>query len=89
MLIQPTLERLHAMRLGGRAEALRRQLEDDLDLADRSAMLVESQWPWKESRALTRRLALARLKQKACLEDIDFRHARGIGKTYLTCALAP
>ena len=87
MLIQPTLERLHAMRLGGMAEAFRQQLEDpqmaDLAFADRFAMLVESQWLWKESRALTRRLALAKLKQQACLEDIDFRHARGLDKTRL------
>jgi len=87
MLIQPTLERLHAMRLGGMAEAFRQQLEDpqlaDVAFADRFAMLVESQWLWKESRALTRRLALARLKQKACLEDVDFRHARGLDKTRL------
>ena len=55
----------------------------DLAFADRFAMLVESQWLWKESRALTRRLALAKLKQKACLEDIDFRHARGLDKTRL------
>lgn len=85
MLIQPTLERLHAMRLSGMAEAFRQQLEDphmaDLAFADRFAMLVESQWLWKQSRATARRLALAKLKQQACLEDIDFRHARGLDKT--------
>ena len=82
MLMQPTLEQLYAMRLNGMAEALRRQLEDpaasDLAFEERFALLVESQWTWKESRALTRRLQLAKLKQQACLEDIDFRHPRGL-----------
>ncbi|MDE0487688.1 MAG: IS21-like element helper ATPase IstB [Gammaproteobacteria bacterium] len=82
MLMQPTLEQLYAMRLNGMAEAFRRQLEDpaasELAFEERFALLVESQWTWKESRALTRRLQLAKLKQQACLEDIDFRHPRGL-----------
>ena len=82
MLVQPTLEHLYAMRLNGMAEAFRRQLEDpgavELAFEERFALLVESQWTWKQSRALTRRLALAKLKQQACLEDIDFRHPRGL-----------
>ena len=82
MLMQPTLEQLYAMRLNGMAEAFRRQLEDpaasELAFEERFALLVESQWTWKASRALTRRLALAKLKQQACLEDIDFRHPRGL-----------
>jgi DNA replication protein DnaC len=82
--MQPTLEQLYGMRLNGMAEALRRQLEDpaasELAFEERFALLVESQWTWKESRALTRRLALAKLKQQACLEDIDFRHPRGLDR---------
>ena len=82
MLVQPTLEQLYAMRLNGMAEAFRRQLEDagasELSFEERFALLVESQWTWKQSRALTRRLALAKLKQPACVEDIDFRHPRGL-----------
>ncbi|MDE0260876.1 MAG: IS21-like element helper ATPase IstB [Bryobacterales bacterium] len=82
MLMQATLEQLYAMRLNGMAEAFRRQLEDpaasELAFEERFALLVESQWTWKESRALTRRLQLAKLKQQACLEDIDFRHPRGL-----------
>lgn len=82
MLMQPTLEQLYGMRLNGMADAFRRQLEDpaasELTFEERFALLVESQWTWKESRALTRRLALAKLKQQACLEDIDFRHPRGL-----------
>lgn len=88
MLIQPTLEHLYAMRLNGMAEAFRQQLEDasagELSFEERFALLVESQWTWKESRALTRRLALAKLKQPACLEEIDFRHPRGLDRGRFT-----
>lgn len=84
MLEQPMLEKLYAMRLNGMAEAYRRQQAQPeaagLGFGERFALLVESQWTWKESRALTRRLALARLKQPACLEDVDFRHPRGLDR---------
>lgn len=84
MLMQPTLEQLHKMRLHGMAEAFRRQLEDphaaELSFEDRFGMLVESQWVWKESRALARRLSMAKLKVKAALEDVDFRHPRGLDR---------
>ena len=41
------------------------------------------QWIWKENRALTTRLQYARLKQTACLEDIDFRHPRGLKRAVI------
>ena len=82
MLVEPTLQRLYAMRMNGMAEAFRKQLEDpsagELSFEERFGMLVESQWVWKESRALTRRLQVAKLKQQACLEDVNYRHPRGL-----------
>ena len=35
---------------------------------------------WDNSRQLTNRLRRARLKHHACIEDIDFRHRRGLDK---------
>ncbi len=85
MLLQPTFDQLYGLRLNGMAEALKRQLEDpgaaELSFEERFSLLVESQWTWKESRSLTRRLALAKLKQQACMEDIDFRHPRGLQRS--------
>ena len=82
MLVEPTLQQLYKMRLNGMAEAFVQQMQDpameQLAFEDRFGMLVESQWTWKESRALTRRLSLARLKQQACMEDVNFRHPRGL-----------
>ena len=82
MLPEPTMEKLHAMKLNGMAEAWEEQRQQphssDLSFDDRLALLVERQWIWKENRALATRLQYAHLKQTACLEDIDFRHPRGL-----------
>ena len=82
MMIEPTLDQLYKMRLNGMAEAFRKQLEDpsagELSFDERFGLLVESQYVWKESRSLTRRLSLAKLKVQAAVEDIDYRHRRGL-----------
>ncbi len=82
MLPEQTMEKLYAMKLNGLADAWQEQRQQstshDLSFDDRLAMLVERQWIWKENRALATRLQFAGLKQSACLEDIDFRHPRGL-----------
>jgi len=85
MLNQPTLEKLHALRLVGMAEAFRAQAEQpdltQLSFEERFALLVDQQWNWKQNRALERRLAKAKLRHRACVEDIDFRSPRGLDRT--------
>ena len=82
MLPEQTMEKLHAMKLNGMADAWEEQRQQphssDLSFDERLALLVERQWIWKENRALATRLRYAHLKQTACLEDIDFRHPRGL-----------
>jgi DNA replication protein DnaC len=84
MLNQPTIEKLHAMKLFGMVEAFRTQLEsaqlNQLAFEERFAMLVDQQWLWKENRALTRRLQSARLKERGVIEDIDYPHPRGLDR---------
>jgi hypothetical protein len=43
--------------------------------------LVDQQWSWRENQALARRLKAAKLRGPACVEDIDYRTARGLDKT--------
>jgi len=61
VLNQPTLEKLHALRLHGMAEAFRAQSEQtgiaELSFEERFALLVDQQWTWRQNRALERRLA--------------------------------
>ena len=87
MLHEQTVTKLQGMKLFGMLEALeeqRRQARSaDLGFEDRLALLVERQWLWKESRSLTTRLRHARLKTQACVEDIDYRHHRGLQRSVL------
>ena len=75
MLYEPTIQKMQAMKLRGMVEALEEQRKTAevgaWSFEDRLALLVERQWLWKENRALATRLKYARLRQPACLEDID------------------
>lgn len=87
MLQQPTLQKLEAMRLHGMAQAWREQAADEqareLSFEDRLALLVDRQFTWRQNEALQARLRRAKLKANACVEDIDYRAARGLDKTLL------
>jgi DNA replication protein DnaC len=87
MLNQQTIEKLHTLRLHGMAEAFRAQPQQagvtELSFEERFALLVDQQWNWKQNRALARRLDKAKLRHRACVEDIDFRHPRGLDRTLL------
>ena len=87
MLNHQTMEKLLALRLEGMAQALeeqRRQADiSQLDFEERFALLVERQWLWRENRALAARLHYAQLKVAACLEDIDYRHPRGLKRAQI------
>ncbi len=92
MLTQPTMEKLHAMRLRGMAEAFREQQEDPqvqaLSFEERLGLLIDRQWNWRQNRALARRLKNARLEGNACVEDIDFRQARGLDRQLVRSLVA-
>ena len=87
MLHNQTLEKLHALKLHGMADAFREQLQspacDPLSFAERFGLLVDRQWDWKENARMQRYLRAARLKLPACIEDIDFRTPRGIDRDML------
>src|SRR5260370_1436804 len=84
MLNQQTIEKLHVMRMRGMADAFTQQQEDpqttQLSFEERFGLLVDQQWNWRQNRALQRRLRDGRLQGPACIEDIDFRAARGLDK---------
>ena len=84
MLIQHTLEKLHTLKLTGMAHALRTQLEQpntfDLAFEERLAMLIDQEILERDNRRLTRLLKGARLRVQACVEEIDYRHPRGLHK---------
>ena len=87
MLSTQTLDKLRALRLEGMAAALDEQRHQPdichLDFEERLALLVERQWLWKENRALAARLHAAQFKITATLEDIDYRHPRGLKRAQI------
>jgi len=82
MLNEQTQRKLQAMQLHGLAAAYAEQLQQprmaELSFDERLGLLVDRQWTWREDRALRTRLRQAHLRLPACVEDLDFRAARGL-----------
>jgi DNA replication protein DnaC len=87
MLVQPTIDTLRSLKLTGMAEAYARQLEQPeaqrLSFDERLALLIDREKNFRESRRQRRLLQLARLRQSACVEDIDYQHRRGLDRSFL------
>jgi len=87
MLNHPTLDKLQALRFVGMAQALSEQMTlpdiDDLSFEERLGLLIDRELTEREDRRLKTRLRQAKLKQNACIEDIDYRHARGLDKSLM------
>lgn len=85
MLTQQTLEKMNGMKLSAMAEALEQQLGSSeyaqLSFEERIGLLVDCEWTAREQRKLTRRLRAAKPRYKsASLEDVNFRHPRGLNR---------
>jgi DNA replication protein DnaC len=87
MLNHQTLDKLHALRLTGMVEAYRKQIEDTgmagLSFEERFGLLVDPHWTWRENQAMARRLKKSKLDAEPCVEDIDFRHPRGLDRSLM------
>lgn len=87
MLTHPTIENLKRLKLFGMVRALEEQKNMpgicEMDFFDRLGLMVDREIAEKETRMLKRRLNAAKLKQPACLEDIDYHHPRGLDKALM------
>ncbi len=89
MTNEETFQKLSDIRLHAFSRALREQLDNSdsyahLSFEDRVGILVDREWTEREARSLTRRLQLARLRDRAAaVEDIDFGHPRGLDRTLI------
>jgi DNA replication protein DnaC len=85
MMQQQTLEKLYSLRWFGLAEAWRKQMENSevasLSFDERFGLLVDQHWTWRENQNMTRRLKRSKLDAEPCVEDIDFRHPRGLDRS--------
>lgn len=85
MLNHPTLDKLQRLKFTGMATALAEQMKtpdiEELAFEERLGFLVDREITERENRRLSNRLRRARLKHNAALEDIDYRHPRGLEKS--------
>lgn len=87
MLNHPTLDKLQALKLTGMYKALSEQMAMvdlvDLSFEERLGLLVDREMTERDTRRLSTRLRKAKLRQSACIEDLDYRHPRGLDKSLL------
>lgn len=87
MLTVPTLEKLRKLKLQGMVRAFEEQYASAdfaaLSFEERLGLLVDRELTEQENRRLSTRLKQAKLRQQACLEDIDYREPRGLDKSFL------
>jgi DNA replication protein DnaC len=87
MLLEQTMEKLNTMKLYGMAEAMRQWVdkpkEKDIAPADLVGVLADAEWIHRENLKLSTRLRNARFRHPACVEDIDYAHARGLSKSVM------
>jgi DNA replication protein DnaC len=85
MLTHNTLNTLRHLKLTGMCDALEQQRAQpqthDLAFEERLALLVDREVLHRENRRLDRLLKAARLRVPACIEDIDYRHPRGLERS--------
>lgn len=86
MLNEQTISTLNALKLFGMAKALAERMADpkhaDLSHAEFVGMLVEEEKAYREDRRLKSLLRAAKLRiPDASLEDINYRHPRGLEKS--------
>lgn len=89
MLIQPTIQKLKALKLYGMGEAFQSLLEapdsESLSFADRLGIIVDRECLHRENRRQTRLLRNAKLRTtQACVEDIDYQHSRGLDRNLMS-----
>lgn len=84
MMMQQTLEKLCQLGLRTMAKALEEDLHGStnsgLPFEDRVGLLVDREWLARQELKGQRRLKKAKLKQEACVENIDYRRVRGLDR---------
>lgn len=84
MLKNPTFEKLTELGLNGMIRALEQQNQlqevNTMTFEDRLALLVDAECSDRETAQFSKRLKSAKLRDTACVEDIDFKSNRGLDK---------
>jgi len=83
----PTEDKLRSLKLYGMLKGFQEQQNQEntreLSFEERLGLLVDWESTERESRRLTARLRHAKLRQEACVENIDYTHQRGLDKSVI------
>lgn len=84
MINEQTIEKLDALKLNAMANALRLYLDrvprGELEPVELVGTLVDAEYLHRENQKLSSRLRTARFKEQAAVEEIDWKHPRGVTK---------
>jgi len=87
MLNEQTLQTLNAMKLFGMARSFTDKIAHptsaDLSHQEFFGLIIQDEKTYRDNLRLRRLLLNAKLPQPACLEDIDYKHPRGLNKQTL------
>lgn len=87
MLTQQTLQKLRDLKLTGMSQAFEQQQAQpathDLAFEERFGLIVDHELLYRENRRLERLLKAAKLRVSACIEDLDYRHPRGLERAQM------
>ena len=87
MLTHPTLDQLHTLGLHGMAKAFVEVAASDeasgLSHPEWLGLLLDREASLRQDKRLAARLRAAKLRQQACVEDIDYRSPRGLDRAMM------
>lgn len=87
-MMNHTLDKLHDLKLAGMARALDEQVSTaastHLSFEERVTLLVDAEVTYRDNKRLQRLLANAKLREAACVEDIDYRASRKLDRSLMT-----
>jgi len=84
LLKHPILDQLHALGLHGMAKAFAEIAAsgeaDGLGHHEWLGLLLDRETSWRQDKRFAARLRVAKLRQQACVEDVDYRNPRGLDR---------
>jgi len=87
LLKHPTLDQLHTLGLHGMAKAFVEVSASDeaggLSHPEWLGLLLDREASLRQDKRMTARLRAAKLRQQACVEDIDYRSPRGLDRAMM------
>lgn len=84
MMTNDTLRKMNEMKLFGMAHAFTTQIESanagHLSFEERIGLMIDHETTYRDDRRLQRLLSSAKLREPACVEDIDYESRRGLDR---------